>query len=58
VGRSGRLLPMLLTTVQALAVEETNELPVDPIVFGLGAFVILGVLLLGVLMFGKGRPHS
>jgi hypothetical protein len=49
---------MLLTTVQALAVEETNELPVDPIVFGLGAFVILGVLLLGVLMFGKGRPHS
>ena len=49
---------MLLTTVQALAAEDTHELPVDPIVFGLGAFAILGVLLLGVLVFGKGRPHS
>jgi hypothetical protein len=48
---------MLLTTVLAQAAEET-ELPVDPIVFGLGAFAILGVLLLGVLVFGKGRPHS
>jgi hypothetical protein len=49
---------MLLMTVLAKAAEETNELPVSPIVFGLGAFTILGVLLLGVLMFGKGRPHS
>ena len=48
---------MLLTTVLAQA-QETTELPVEPIVFGLGAFVILGSLLLGVLMFGKGRPHS
>lgn len=58
LGRSGRLLLMLLTTVQALAAEETHELPASPIVFGLIAFVILGALLLGVLMFGKGRPHS
>ena len=49
---------MLLTTVQALAAEESHELPASPIVFGLIAFVILGALLLGVLMFGKGRPHS
>jgi hypothetical protein len=55
---SGTLLPMLLTTILAKAAEETNELPVDPIVFGLAAFVILGVLMLGVLAFGKGRPHS
>ena len=49
---------MLVTTVLAQAAEETHELPVSPIVFGLGTFVLLGVLLLGVLMFGKGRPHS
>jgi len=48
---------MLLTTVLAQAATET-ELPVPPIVFGLGAFAILSALLLGVLMFGKGRPHS
>lgn len=48
---------MLLTTVLAQAAAET-ELPVPPIVFGLGAFAILSALLLGVLMFGKGRPHS
>jgi hypothetical protein len=49
---------MLLMTALAKAAEETTELPVPPIVFGLGAFALLGVLLLGVLMFGKGRPHS
>jgi hypothetical protein len=49
---------MLLTTVLAQAAEETHELPVSPVVFGVGTFVFLGVLLLGVLMFGKGRPHS
>jgi hypothetical protein len=49
---------MLLTTVIAQGAEVEHELPVDPIVFGLVAFAILGALLLGVLMFGKGRPHS
>jgi len=58
VGRSGRLHPMLLTTVLAQAAEETHELPVSPVVFGVGTFAFLGVLLLGVLVFGKGRPHS
>lgn len=48
---------MLLTTVLALAAEET-QLPVPPIVVGLGAFTIFCALILGVLMFGKGRPHS
>ena len=49
---------MQLTTLHAMPAEDTHQLPVDPIVFGLGAFAILGVLLLGVLVFGKGRPHS
>jgi len=48
----------MLTTVLAQAAEQTHELPVSPIVFGLGTFAFLSVLLLGVLVFGKGRPHS
>jgi hypothetical protein len=48
---------MLLSTVFAKGAE-VNELPADPIVFGLLAFAILGALIVGVLMFGKGRPHS
>ena len=38
--------------------EHTRELPMDPVLFGLVVFVFLLVLVLGVLMFGKGRPHS
>ncbi|MEJ7706211.1 MAG: hypothetical protein WKF82_02385 [Nocardioidaceae bacterium] len=41
-----------------VAAEELRELPADPMVFGALAFVLLLLLLLGVLMFGKGRPHS
>ncbi len=48
----------MLTTVLAQGAEETHELPADPLVFGVVAFAILGALLLGVLVFGKGRPHS
>ena len=49
---------MLLTTVVAQSAEETSELPADPMVFGVSAFVVLAALLVGVLVFGKGRPHS
>jgi hypothetical protein len=38
--------------------EQTRDLPVDPIVFGLSVFVLLLVLIVGVLIFGKGRPHA
>ncbi len=38
--------------------EHEREIVADPIVFGVVAFVILLILLTGVLMFGKGRPHS
>ncbi len=41
------------------AVAETpRDLPADPIVFGLLAFGLLLALMLALLMFGKGRPHS
>jgi hypothetical protein len=56
VSPSGTLLPMLLTTVFAQGAEEAAELP--PELFGIIAFAILGALIVGVLMFGKGRPHS
>ncbi len=45
-------------TVIAAAEGMTRELPADPIVFGALAFGLLMVLILGLLMFGKGRPHS
>ncbi|MBA2559729.1 MAG: hypothetical protein H0V07_07530 [Propionibacteriales bacterium] len=38
--------------------EQTRDLPAPPLVFGLIGFGLLLVLLLGLLMFGKGRPHS
>ncbi len=43
--------------VNILAAEQTRELPVDPVVVGVITFVLLMALLLGLLMFGKGRPH-
>jgi hypothetical protein len=42
----------------AAAAETTRSLPFDPIVFGLLAFAGLLMLMLALLMFGKGRPHS
>jgi hypothetical protein len=43
----------------ALAAEEkTRELPAPPIVYGIVVFVVFVVLIVSVLMFGKGRPHS
>jgi hypothetical protein len=38
--------------------QHTRDLPVDPIVFGVSTFAVLLVLLVGVLIFGKGRPHA
>jgi hypothetical protein len=40
------------------AEEHLRDLPASPIVFGLITFAILLVLIVGLLMFGKGRPHS
>ncbi|MDQ3484244.1 MAG: hypothetical protein M3445_02340 [Actinomycetota bacterium] len=40
------------------AEEPLRDLPADPLVFGVIAFVILLVMLVALLMFGKGRPHS
>ena len=40
------------------AAEPLRDLPVPPIVFGLVTFGILLVLMVALLMFGKGRPHS
>ncbi len=42
-----------------LAAEEpVRDLPADPLVFGVIAFVILLAMLVALLMFGKGRSHS
>jgi hypothetical protein len=40
------------------ASEHLRPLPFPPEVYGLLAFLILCALLLGVLVFGKGRPHT
>lgn len=38
--------------------EELRHLPVEPWVIGAVTLGILMVLLIGVLLFGKGRPHT
>ncbi|HLL09329.1 MAG TPA: hypothetical protein VK393_11820 [Nocardioidaceae bacterium] len=40
------------------AAEELREIPAPAWLFGLCGFVILLVLLIGTLAYGKGRPHS
>ena len=47
-----------MSMISLAAAEQTRDLPADPIVFGLATFAILLVLMAGLLMFGKGRPHS
>ena len=42
----------------ALAVDRERDLPVPAYVVGITAFLIFCVLMMGLLMFGKGRPHS
>jgi hypothetical protein len=41
-----------------LAVDREHDLPMPPLVIGLLIFVLFGVGMLALLMFGKGRPHS
>ncbi len=41
-----------------LAADQKHDLPAPPFVFGLVAFAFLVVLMVALLMFGKGRPHS
>ena len=38
--------------------EVVNELPVEPIWFGITALALLMALLAVTLVFGKGRPHA
>jgi len=42
----------------AATAETTRSLPFHPLVFGALAFALLLLMMLGLLMFGKGRPHS
>jgi hypothetical protein len=48
---------MSLTHLVA-AEEQTRDLPLPPIVIGLITFGILLLFMVGLLMFGKGRPHT
>ena len=40
------------------AEEKLRHHPAPPIVYGIVVFAIFVVLIVGVLMFGRGRPHS
>ena len=48
----------MVTNLIAAQEEHTRELPADPMVIGAVTFAFLLVLILGVLVFGKGRPHA
>ena len=41
-----------------VAVDREHDLPVPPMVIGLLIFALFCVLMLALLMFGKGRPHA
>ncbi len=47
-----------MALISLAAAEKLRDLPAPPIVIGLVAFAVLLVLMLGLLMFGKGRTHS
>ena len=49
---------MGLTSLLAAETEQAAELPAPTYVIGLAALGILLVLLIAMLMFGKGRPHT
>jgi hypothetical protein len=46
------------TVVPALSETHANEPAVNPYLIGVGTFVILLAMLVGLLMFGAGRDHS
>ena len=46
----------MLTVVRAE--EELRELPIDSLWVGIITLVIFVVLMLALLAFGKGRPHT
>ena len=41
-----------------LAVDHKHDLPVPAYVIGLIIFLFFCVVIMGLLMFGKGRPHA
>ena len=41
-----------------LAVDREHDLPMPPLVIGLLIFAVFCVVMMGLLMFGKGRPHT
>jgi hypothetical protein len=49
---------MASTSVLTVLAEHGHKLPADPIVIGLTSFVLLLLMMVALLMFGKGRPHS
>lgn len=48
----------MTSSLITLAVDREHTLPVPSYVFGLGALLIFFILMMGLLMFGKGRPHT
>jgi hypothetical protein len=48
----------MASMLTAAAEETTRSLPAPPLVIGALAFAVLLALMLALLMFGKGRPHS
>ncbi len=52
------LTPLVTTVVPALSEGVGSEPAVSPIAIGIGTFVVLAAMLLGLLAFGAGRDHS
>lgn len=41
-----------------LATDHVHELPVSPYVVGVSIFLFFCLVMVALLMFGKGRPHA
>ena len=47
-----------MLTAVVRAEEELRDLPIDPVWVGVLTLLAFVVLLMAVLVFGKGRPHT
>jgi hypothetical protein len=46
------------TSLITVAADHEHDLPVPPYVVGVLIFLLFCVVMMGLLMFGKGRPHA
>ena len=49
---------MITAVVRAAEEEQLRDIAVAPLWIGIGALAVFVILLVGLLIYGKGRPHT